>query len=164
MTPTPALATLCHDPFFEPGWIYERKLDGERCLAVKRDGRTELRSRTGRDVTGSFPEVAEALDAQAADGFVLDGEVVAFDGPRTSFSRLQGRIQISDPQRARRTGIRVHHDVFDVLESDGEDRRDLPQRERKALLRAEWTGANQLRHPRYLGLRRDKAAKDVVRE
>jgi ATP-dependent DNA ligase len=28
----------------------------------------------------------------------------------------------------------------------------------------EWTGAGRLRHPRYLGLRRDKSADDVVRE
>ncbi|GAA1873658.1 hypothetical protein [Brevibacterium marinum] len=28
----------------------------------------------------------------------------------------------------------------------------------------EWTAANQLRHPRYLGLRNDKAAEDVVKE
>ena len=33
----PTLATLTHDPFSDPEWLYERKLDGERCLAF-RDG------------------------------------------------------------------------------------------------------------------------------
>lgn len=31
----PMLATLAHDPFSDPDWIFERKLDGERCLAFR---------------------------------------------------------------------------------------------------------------------------------
>ena len=92
--PQPALATLSHSRFFEPGWIYERKLDGERCLAVRDGAGTRLYTRSGRDVTVSFPELAEALDGQASTDFVIDGEVVAFDGARTSFSRLQPRIHV----------------------------------------------------------------------
>jgi ATP-dependent DNA ligase len=33
----PELATLTTDRFSDPAWIYERKFDGERCLAF-RDG------------------------------------------------------------------------------------------------------------------------------
>ena len=33
--PQPALATLSHERFWEDGWVYERKLDGQRCLAVR---------------------------------------------------------------------------------------------------------------------------------
>ena len=28
----PQLATLTRDRFFSPDWVYERKVDGERCL------------------------------------------------------------------------------------------------------------------------------------
>lgn len=133
--PAPALATLCHEPFFTDGWVYERKLDGERCLAV-RDGRgTRLYTRSGRDVTVSFPEVAEALERQASTDFVMDGEVVAFEGSRTSFARLQPRIHVSSAERARRSGVRVHYYVFDLLRADGDDLRGLPLLERKRRLR-----------------------------
>lgn len=65
----PMLATLVHNTFSDPQWLYERKLDGERCLV-----------------------------------FVKEGEV--------GFT--------------------------------------------------EWTADNKLRHPRFLGLRRDKKAEQVV--
>jgi len=133
--PQPALATLSHSRFFEPGWIYERKLDGERCLAVRDADGTRLYTRSGRDVTVSFPELAEALAGQASTDFVVDGEVVAFDGGRTSFARLQPRIHVNDAARARRTGVAVYYYVFDVLRVGGEDVVDLPLLERKRRLR-----------------------------
>lgn len=133
--PQPALATLSHDRFWEDGWIYERKLDGQRCLAVRTPAGTRLCSRSGRDVTNAFPEIAEALERQAAEHFVVDGEVVAFEGSRTSFSRLQPRIHVNDAARARSSGVAVHFYVFDVLGIDGEDVRSRPLLERKRLLR-----------------------------
>jgi DNA ligase D-like protein (predicted ligase) len=133
--PEPALATLSHERFWEPGWVYERKLDGQRVLAVRDESGARLYSRSGRDVTNAFPEIAEALAEQKATRFVVDGEVVAFEGSRTSFARLQPRIQVSDPERARRSGVSVWYYVFDVLEIDGTDQRDEPLLERKRRLR-----------------------------
>jgi bifunctional non-homologous end joining protein LigD len=133
--PEPALATLSHERFWEDGWVYERKLDGQRCLAVRDGGGARLYSRSGRDVTVAFPEIAEALDGQAATRFVVDGEVVAFEGSRTSFARLQPRIHLSSAEKARRTGVAVYFYVFDVLEVDGEDVRSEPLLDRKRRLR-----------------------------
>jgi bifunctional non-homologous end joining protein LigD len=133
--PQPALATLSHERFWEPGWVYERKLDGQRVLAVRDSGGARLYSRSGRDVTAAFPEIAEALAAQSATDFVVDGEVVAFEGSRTSFARLQPRIHLSDPERARTTGVTVWFYVFDVLEVDGTDVRREPLLDRKRRLR-----------------------------
>lgn len=144
--PRPALATLTHERFYEPGWIYERKLDGERCLAVHDGDGVRLFSRSGRDVSGSFPEVVEALTGQSPVGVVLDGEVVAFDGGRTSFARLQPRIQISEPERARASGVAVHLYVFDILQCDGDDVTGRPLRERKRLLREEVEFADPVRY------------------
>jgi DNA ligase D-like protein (predicted ligase) len=133
--PAAALATLTHEPFFEPGWVYERKLDGERCLATKQGGEVVLWSRSGRAISGSFPELVDALAAQPEERLVIDGEVVAFEGSRTSFAKLQPRIQVSDPDRARATGVPVWYYVFDVLEVGGDDVRGRPLLERKSLLR-----------------------------
>jgi bifunctional non-homologous end joining protein LigD len=143
--PKPALATLSHDRFWSSGWVYERKLDGQRCLAVRDEDGTQLYSRTGRDVTVAFPEIAEALEQQAVTSFVVDGEVVAFEGSRTSFSRLQPRIHLSSPDRARATGIPVWFYVFDVLEIDGLDVRSEPLLERKRRLRKLLTWKDPIR-------------------
>jgi bifunctional non-homologous end joining protein LigD len=130
----PMKAVLADEPFSDPNWIFERKLDGVRCLAV-REGAVHLVSRTGRNMDGSYPELVEALEREHSDNFIADGEVVAFDGAVTSFARLQGRMQLSDPRAARRTGILVFLYLFDLLRHDGEDLRRLPLRERKARLR-----------------------------
>jgi bifunctional non-homologous end joining protein LigD len=140
--PQPALATLSHDRFWEPGWVYERKLDGQRCLAVRTARGTRLYSRSGRDVTVAFPEIAEALEQQASADFVVDGEVVAFEGSRTSFARLQPRIHVASAAKARRSGVPVYFYVFDVLGVDGEDVRREPLLDRKRRLRGllSWDG------------------------
>ena len=142
--PTVALATLSRERFYEPGWVYERKLDGERCVAVH-DGDVRLLSRNGHDVSASFPEVADAV-AEQPDGLVLDGEVVAFEGSRTSFARLQPRMQVRDPARARASGVRVFYYVFDLLRCDGEDVTDRPLRERQRLLRRTLRTGDPIRH------------------
>jgi bifunctional non-homologous end joining protein LigD len=134
--PKPALATLSHDRFWQPGWVYERKLDGQRVLAVRDASGVRLYSRSGRDVSAAFPEVADALAEQESTDFVVDGEVVAFEGSRTSFERLQPRIHVSDAEQARRSGVAVWFYVFDVLEADGTDVRDEPLLERKRRLRS----------------------------
>lgn len=143
--PQPALATLSHERFWEPGWVFERKLDGQRVLAVRTPTDARLYSRSGRDISGAFPEVAEALAEQEAASFVVDGEVVAFEGSRTSFARLQPRIQVNDPERARGSGVAVWYYVFDVLEIEGEDQRGEPLLERKRRLRKLLRWQNPLR-------------------
>ncbi len=76
------LATLSGGRPPGEGWVFERKLDGERCVATVAGGRAELRSRTGRDLTGTYPEVVAALVARATADAVVDGELVAFDRER----------------------------------------------------------------------------------
>jgi bifunctional non-homologous end joining protein LigD len=133
-------AVLVDRPFSDPGWIFERKLDGVRCGVVRRDGRPRLLSRTGHDLDGAYPELAEALSG--GPDLIADGEVVAFDRGRTSFARLQGRMQIHDPEQARRSGIAVFLYLFDLLELDGDDLRPRPLLERKRALRRalSWVG------------------------
>ena len=119
-------AVLTDDRFSDPGWVFERKLDGIRCIAIKGEQRVRLLSRNHLSLDARFPEIAEALERDPATNFVIDGEVVAFDGAQTSFEALQ--------QRGERD-VSVFYYVFDLLYLDGQDTTPLPWRERKSLLR-----------------------------
>lgn len=131
----PMLAVLTDKRFSDPGWIYERKLDGERVMVFRHGDDVRLLTRNRNRVNDTYPELAEAVGAQPARDFVADGEVVAFDGDVSSFSRLQGRMQISDPDRARASGIAVYLYLFDLLHLDGHDLTCLPLRRRKSILK-----------------------------
>jgi bifunctional non-homologous end joining protein LigD len=120
-------AVLWDEPFSDPDWIFERKLDGVRCLAHRDRNGLRLVSRTDRTMNGDYPELVEALQHEPYDDFVIDGEVVAFDSQGiTSFSRLQ---------RRHREQVAIFYYAFDLLRLGGEDVRELPLRERKARLR-----------------------------
>ena len=131
----PMKATLAKEPFDDGGWIFERKLDGIRCLAYRDGDRVTLLSRTAHELGRSYPELVEGIAAQRCPDFVIDGEIVAFEGQVTSFARLQGRMQLTDPDAARRTGIEVFLYVFDLIHIEGYDVREVALRLRKALLR-----------------------------
>jgi bifunctional non-homologous end joining protein LigD len=128
------LATLTEQREFGDDWLLERKLDGERCVTRKRGSDVRLESRTGKDLTGNYPEVRDAVAAQRADHLLLDGEVVAFDGEQTSFTRLQQRIGVTKPSRQLIAAYPVVYVVFDLLEIDGDDLRGRPLTERRARL------------------------------
>jgi len=142
----PMKATLSDRAFDDPDWVFERKLDGIRA-AVRRDGgEVTLTSRTGKSLTGAYPELVEALEAEPATEFAADGEIVAFEGSRTSFGKLQGRMGIHDPRLARLSGIPVFLYLFDLLEFDGHDLTGLPLRKRKAALRRAFTFHGPVRY------------------
>jgi bifunctional non-homologous end joining protein LigD len=131
----PMKAVLNDGPFSDPEWIYERKLDGERCLAYRTPDGVRLRSRTDKVLNRTYPELVEALERETSLEFVVDGEIVALKDGIPNFSRLQGRLGIADPDRARRTGIAVYYYLFDIPHLEGFDTTGLPVRARKHLLR-----------------------------
>jgi bifunctional non-homologous end joining protein LigD len=128
------LATLTDRRDFGDDWLLERKFDGERCVARKRGGDVRLESRTGKDLTGTYPEVREAVAAQQARELLLDGEVVAYDGEQTSFGRLQQRLGIRNPSAELVAEYPVVYTIFDLLEVDGEDLTQRANLERRARL------------------------------
>jgi DNA ligase D-like protein (predicted ligase) len=132
---SPTLATLTDERFSDPEWIFERKLDGVRCLAFRDGRRVRLMSRNRLPLDGTYPEVVDALAAQTCSKFVLDGEIVAFEGRRTSFAKLQRRLGITKPEEARASGIAVFYYVFDLMHLDGYSTTRLPLIWRKRLLR-----------------------------
>jgi DNA ligase D-like protein (predicted ligase) len=130
----PQLATLTRERFSSPEWIFERKLDGERCLAFAGPDGVRLLSRSQHDITSTFPEIAAALAAQHHGDLVVDGEIVAFDGAQTRFERLQQRLGVASPGEQLLRDFPVYYYLFDVLYADGVDTRPLPLTERKKLL------------------------------
>jgi len=135
----PMLASLVDKPFDRAGWLWEPKLDGIRVLAYLRDGKVELRSRRGVDITKQYPTLVAALGRLPAQSIVLDGEICALDAngvPR--FQLLQPRINLTrgvDPLSVDAEQPVVFF-LFDLLYFDGYDLRAVPLRERKALLTA----------------------------
>ena len=130
----PELATLTRERFSDPEWVFERKLDGERCLGFADSSGARLMSRNQHDISTTFPEVARALAAQRHGDLIVDGEVVAFDGQQTRFERLQHRLGVVHPGDALLREIPVYYYVFDVLYADDKDVRPLPLLERKEIL------------------------------
>src|SRR5260370_4646240 len=122
----PELATLTKDRFSDPAWLYERKLDGERCIAYRSGDQVLLMTRNRQDVSGTYPELRDALAAQPPAEFVCDGEVVAFDGAATSFSRLQRRLGVRQPDEALRRKAPVYYYLFGLPQPQDRDLRPNP--------------------------------------
>ena len=133
-------ATLTDARFSDPEWIFERKLDGIRCIAVRDGGPVRLLSRNDLSLDGRYPEIASALGRQSRARFAVDGEVVAFAGAQTSFARLAQRGH-------HRVAVFLY--VFDVLWLDGLDVRALPLLARKRLLRSALRFEDPIRLTQY---------------
>jgi DNA ligase D-like protein (predicted ligase) len=133
----PMLATLTDTLPTQGKWVYEPKLDGVRALIYVSGGVVRMYSRNRKPLNGAYPELVDALETAVRGDAVLDGEVVAFDSERgvTSFARLQQRMQLRDPVRARRSQVPIHLYLFDCLFYEGIDLTALPLIDRKAVLR-----------------------------
>jgi len=140
----PMFATAGGEPFSDPEWVFELKYDGYRVLAStdRSDGagpRAEvaLRYRSGRDATGTYPDLVRALGSLPYESLLLDGEVVGLDEEgRPSFPLLQQRAQLTRRPDVERAAVRqpLTYYAFDLLAFEGRDLRGLPLAERKALL------------------------------
>jgi bifunctional non-homologous end joining protein LigD len=132
----PMLATVARDlPADDDAWSAEIKWDGVRALAFVTAGEVVLRGRDGKDVTATYPEVAADLASTAGRrSLILDGELVAFDGPRPSFARLQRRMHAARPTPVLRSAIPVSYVAFDLLHQAGRSLLRNPYAQRRALL------------------------------
>ncbi len=124
---TPMMATLVDAPFSREGWLFETKWDGYRAIADVRNGKVELYSRNHLSFNKDYAPVVTALEKLQHDA-VLDGEIVILKKDGTSdFQSLQNYK--NDP-----SGNLVYV-VFDMLELDGEDLKEMPLVQRKELLK-----------------------------
>ena len=120
---TPMLAATGSFPHREAdAWAVEMKWDGVRALAFIEAGRLTLRSRTGKDITATYPELGGLGNAIGRRQALLDGEIVAFnDAGQPDFEALQPRIHVTSAAQARQlAGITpVIYLAFDLLQLDG---------------------------------------------
>jgi len=122
----PMLTTSAKEPFDDPDWLYEIKLDGYRCIAELEKGKVLLYSRNNISFNQRFAEVARSLESIDRTA-VLDGEIVVLDDKGRSYFQLLQNYQ--------RTGQgNICFFIFDLLYLDGKDLRTLPLLQRKEIL------------------------------
>jgi ATP-dependent DNA ligase len=110
-------------------WVFEIKLDGYRCIAVKQGKEIALFSRHKKVLNRRFPGVVDALASLKGD-FDLDGELVVLDlEGRSSFQLLHGAVSASLP---------THFYAFDVLDKNGELLGDRPFRSAEQCWKVSW--------------------------
>ena len=116
----------------EPGWLYEPKWDGFRCLAFRKGDEVLLQSKAGQHLGRYFPELVEALGKLPIKTFVVDGEIIIPD----SFDALLQRIHPAESRirkLAKETPASLY--VFDLLvDSRGKSLVDLPLEQRRERL------------------------------
>jgi bifunctional non-homologous end joining protein LigD len=134
----PMLATSRATPPPDDGnWALEMKWDGVRALAFVESGRVRLMSRTERDITVTYPELAGLSHATAHKQLLLDGEIVVFGADSwPEFEALQSRMHVSSAAQAKLLAGQnpVTYLVFDLLQLDGRPLLERGYRDRRALL------------------------------
>jgi DNA ligase 1 len=115
-------------------WLAEWKWDGIRVQAVRVAGVARLFSRTGDDVSGSFPDAIATLDRD----LVLDGELLVRDaaGGLGSFNALQQRLGRKAPSAKLQADAPAFIRAYDLLFDGADDLRALPLMARRARLEA----------------------------
>ncbi|ANG97741.1 ATP-dependent DNA ligase [Brucella pseudogrignonensis] len=127
-------------PALDPSaYSAEWKWDGIRVQAVAENGVRRLYSRTGDDISGTFPDVLEAMDFEGS----IDGELLVGHHGKTgietaTFSDLQQRLNrktvTAKQLREYPAFIRAYDLLHDGTQQSGEDLRSLPFSERRARL------------------------------
>lgn len=170
--PAPMLATSAAPGDVDPheDWAFEGKWDGYRAIIGVREDGVEVRSRNGRELGRTFPELTEIADL-VPPGTVVDGEIVVLDrGSRPHFGLLQTRGKLTGRREVERAAARtpVHFLAFDVLRTpDGGDVQNVGYDDRRALLEETLTAGRHLQIPEVLGTSTDidlAVALDISRE
>jgi ATP-dependent DNA ligase len=122
----------------EPGWQFEPKWDGFRCLAFRAGDEVDLRAKSGKPLARYFPEVVARLRELPEDTFVLDGELAIPVGASLSFDALQMRLHPAET-RIRKLSVETPaiFILFDMLMSPaGKSLIEAPLTERRGALEA----------------------------
>jgi DNA ligase-1 len=111
----------------------EWKWDGIRVQAANEEGVRRLYTRTGDDISATFPDV---LDAMEGDG-VLDGELLVMrEGRVASFADLQQRLNRKSVDARLMAAYPAAIRAYDLLAEGAQDTRPLPFAERRRRLEA----------------------------
>lgn len=115
-------------------WLVEWKYDGIRAQIVRHGPSVTVWSRGEELITDRFPE-AVAIGQSMAEGTVLDGELLAWEGDSPlPFAVMQKRIGRKNLTPKILAAAPVSFVAYDILEEEGHDLRALPQKERRMRL------------------------------
>lgn len=111
----------------------EWKWDGIRVQAAHEGGVRRLYTRTGDDISRTFPDIIDALD----DEGVIDGELLVLrDGKVAAFADLQQRLNRKAADAKLMTAFPAAIRAYDLLQDGSDDLRGLPLTERRRRLEA----------------------------
>jgi len=143
----PMMASLRHGlPHDDDRYGWEFKWDGVRAIAYVSGGQIRLLSRTGRDMTGSYPELAvlaRRLDAPV----IVDGEIIAIGQGRPDFELLQSRMHVRHPPDHLVRQVPVQLYLFDLLHLGGQSLLPVPYTGRRERLEELGLDADPVRTP-----------------
>jgi bifunctional non-homologous end joining protein LigD len=152
---SPQLATLTKKYFSDENWIYEEKFDGIRCIAIKNGSNVILYSRNQNVLNGRFPSIVEELKKQKIKNFIIDGEIVAFNGRVTSFSKLQ-QIKIHK--------VDVYYYVFDLMYFDKYNLVNQKLLDRKKILKETFLFTDKFRYTPHIVKEGEKFYKEACKK
>lgn len=152
----PMLAVSGELPADDAPWAYEMKWDGIRAIATVDAEAVTLVTRTGRDVSASYPELQGMAGGLGGRQAVLDGEIVAFGGAAwPAFEVLQQRMNVSSASQVSKLAaeIPVTYLAFDLLVFVGEVLIDRPYKDRRERLdQLGFDGPNWQTPPAFIGV------------
>jgi ATP-dependent DNA ligase len=141
----PMEARLLDELPAEPGWQFEPKWDGFRCLAFRAGDQVDLRAKSGKPLARYFPEVVALLKEIPFPQFVIDGELAIKKGADLSFESLQMRLHPAESRvlrlAAETPAILILFDM--LLDKRGRSMLNAPLTKRRAALEAFFEAAGE---------------------
>lgn len=130
----PMLLKEVDKPFDSKDYIFELKFDGIRAIIFANKKSVKIQSRNKQDMTHLFPElqkISELVDKNV----IFDGEIVAFENNKDSFSKIQERIHLKNKNKIENAAMEnpVTFIAFDIL-YENKNLTTLPLTERKDYL------------------------------
>ena len=146
----PMLISEMTQPFNDPDWIYELKLDGIRCIAYL-DDMTELRNKRNDRLLPKVPEL-RSIHEQARERCILDGELVILRNGVPDFFELQRRTLTTNQLKLQLSyeSYPASFVAYDLLYLKDTSLLELPLLERKRLLSETITETPSLAVSRYI--------------
>lgn len=133
---SPMLIAQMQEPFDDPEWIYELKLDGLRCIAYLENDKVILRNKRNMELLPRFIELKD-IYKQVTDRCILDGELVVMVNGVPDFYELQKRTMLTSKTRIGLEAARLPASfvAYDCLQAGDKVLLDVPLMERKQILK-----------------------------
>ena len=147
----------------DPGWQFEPKWDGFRCLAYRAGDEVDLRAKSGKPLARYFPEVVAMLRRLPQAAFVLDGELAVPIGDTLSFDALQMRIHPAETRiKKLAKETRALLILFDMLlDAKGKSLIEAPLSKRRTALEAFYERVGETKELKLSPFTRDRDAAEL---